>query len=204
MPAFIRFVPVYCRWPKATPTEGCKWDTPRQTTESPSHLFRKCQPSRPKSRRFAAVGLETRLRAQPLTRGPLERKRTSQHPKAPFALQKDTFKNRRTAALLRLIKQGGRTPAPCFFIPPSGPPLTAQKILWPAGHQSDGNSQNCHGACHLIPRLAPSYRQSPSRQPWRATQPPTHSTRHFVNNNKKTACVYGRNSVKYVYETAEA
>ena len=107
----------------------------------------------------------------------------------PFALQKDTFKNRRTAALLRLIKQGGRTPAPCFFIPPSGPPLTAQKILWPAGHQSDGNSQNCHGACHLIPRLAPSYRQSPSRQPWRATQPPTHSTRHFVNNNKKTACV---------------
>ena len=29
-------------------------------------------------------------------------------------------------------------------------------------------------------------------------------TRHFVNNNKKTACVSGRNSVKYAYETAEA
>ena len=28
--------------------------------------------------------------------------------------------------------------------------------------------------------------------------------RHFVNNNKKTACVSGRNSVKYAYETAEA
>ena len=28
--------------------------------------------------------------------------------------------------------------------------------------------------------------------------------RHFVNNNKKTACVSGRNSVKYAYKTAEA
>ena len=29
------------------------------------------------------------------------------------------------------------------------------------------------------------------------------ATRHFVNN-KKTACVYSRNSVKYAYETAKA
>ena len=38
--------------------------------ESPSHRLRRCQPSRSKSRRFAAVDLETRLRAQPLAKGP--------------------------------------------------------------------------------------------------------------------------------------
>lgn len=38
---------------------------------------------------------------------------------------------------------------------------------------------------NLLPRLASSRRQPPSRQPWRATQPPTHSPRHFVNNNIK-------------------
>ena len=39
-------------------------------TESPSHRRWRCQPSRSKSRRFAAVDLETRLRAQPLAKGP--------------------------------------------------------------------------------------------------------------------------------------
>ena len=37
-----------------------------------------------------------------------------QSSKAPFVLQKDTFKNRRTAALLRLIKQGASL-GPLFF-----------------------------------------------------------------------------------------
>ncbi len=63
--------------------------------ESPSHLLRKCQP--------------------PLARGPSERERTSQRLKAPFALQKDTFKNRRTAALLRL-KTGSQPRPPVFHV----------------------------------------------------------------------------------------
>ncbi len=36
---------------------------------------------------------------------------------------------------------------------------------------------------HRIPRLAPSRRQPPSRQPWRATQPPTCSHATFNTNN---------------------
>ena len=136
--------------------------------------------------------------------------------KAPFALQKDTFKNRRTAALLRLIKQGGRTPAPCFSCS-QRPQLAPLPIPRPAGRQSDGNS---HGASYQVLSahrrgIAMERNQPyspPCSQPPRTAQPsavaghPTADTltRHFVNNNKKTACVSGRNSVKYAYETAEA
>ena len=59
----------------------------------------------------------------------------------------------------------------------------------PHGGQLSGLASLSAGDCmeraHLIPRLASSRRQPPSRQPWRATQPPTHSPRHFVNNNIK-------------------
>ena len=36
---------------------------------------------------------------------------------------------------------------------------------------------------NLLPRLAPSHRKPPSRQPWRATQPPTCSHATFNTNN---------------------
>ena len=61
--------------------------------ESPSHRLRRCQPSRPKSRRFAEVGLETRLRAQPLARGPLERERSGLRRKASFRKEVPQFAN---------------------------------------------------------------------------------------------------------------
>ncbi len=59
---------------------------------------------------------------------------------------------------------------------PTGPAI---RFCQPIGGELPWSGTN------LIPRLAPSYRQPPSRQPWRATQPPTHSPRHFVNNNIK-------------------
>ena len=164
--------------------------------ESPSHRLRRCQP--------------------PLARGPLERGRTSQRRKAPFALQKDTFKNRRTAALLRLIKQGGRTPAPCFSCS-QRPQLAPLPIPRPAGRQSDGNSHGGQFPTYRqpiggeLPRSVPTFDPalllpSDNRPAFTRGGPPASDTltRHFVNNNKKTACVSGRNSVKYAYETAEA
>ena len=70
-------------------------------TESPSHLLRKCQP--------------------PLTRGPLERKRTSQRRKAPLAkggraagrspVAGGFYMTNPRVALCR----GGRWPPMCFF-----------------------------------------------------------------------------------------
>ena len=115
-----------------------------------------------------------------------------------------------------MIKQGGRTPAPCFSCS-QRPQLAPLPIPRPAGRQSDGNS---HGASYQVLSahrrgIAMERNQPyspPCSQPPRTAQPsavaghPTADTltRHFVNNNKKTACVSGRNSVKYAYETAEA
>lgn len=101
--------------------------------------------------------------------------------------------------IARTQETGSRNPAPCFFMFPITAPYPARKCESVSGsHQSDAIPTGAsiqHPATYrrgiarsrtnLIPRLASSRRQPPSRQPWRATQPPTHSPRHFVNSNTK-------------------
>ena len=73
---------------------------------------------------------------------------------------------------------------PLFFTPSSGQPRPAlssyarrhRSGAIPTGtsfpHTVSLSAWDCMEHTHLIPRLAPSHRKPPSRQPWRATHPP--------------------------------
>ena len=101
----------------------------------------------------------------------------------------------RTIPYLKIRKQGA-SPGSLFFRTVSRKDIAGRMraTAIPTGaslpHTASLSAGNCHGA-------EPTF--NPALHP--AAEKLTH---HFVNNNKKTACVSGRNSVKYAYETAEA
>ena len=98
--------------------------------------------------------------------------------------------------IARTQETGSRNPAPCFFMFPITAPRPARKCESVSGsHQSDAIPTGAsfqHPAAYrrgiawsgtnLLPRLVPSHRQPPSRQPWRATQPPRPLLTHLFNN----------------------
>ena len=101
----------------------------------------------------------------------------------------------RTIPYLKIWKQGA-SPGPLFFRTVSRKDIAGRMraTAIPTGaslpHTASLSAGNCHGA---EPTFNPALHPAAEKL-----------TRHFVNNNKKTACVSGRNSVKYAYETAEA